>query len=243
MAFYDHLTFRTSRASNSLRAVRAAPRLGQRVSEDEPRQITCVVGDDHETLRRGLVALIDAEDDLTVIGQAGDGGEALALTRRRRPDVTVVDVRMPVMDGIALCREITAEELPTRVVLYTAFDDLAALEQALEAGAAGYVLKSGPPQELLRAVRVVNGGRPYVDATLAPDLLERKATAARSLLTPREIEVLQHLADGLTNEATAAALFLSPTTVRSYAENAMAKLEANNRLHAVVKALRLGLID
>ena len=213
------------------------------MSGDEPRQITCVVGDDHETLRRGLVALIDAEDDLTVIGQAGDGGEALALTRRRRPDVTVVDVRMPVMDGIALCREVTAEELPTRVVLYTAYDDLAALEQALEAGAAGYVLKSGPPQELLRAVRIVNDGRPYVDATLAPDLLERKATAARSLLTPREIEVLQHLADGLTTEATATALFLSPTTVRSYAENAMAKLEASNRLHAVVKALRLGLID
>ena len=213
------------------------------MSGGEPRQITCVVGDDHETLRKGLVALIDAEDDLTVIGQAGDGGETLALTRRRRPDVTVVDVRMPVMDGIALCREVKAEELPTRVVVYTAFDDLAALEQALEAGAAGYVLKSGPPQELLRAVRIVSEGRPYVDATLAPDLLERKAAAARIPLTPREIEVLQHLATGLTNEATATALFLSPTTVRSYAENAMAKLEANNRLHAVAKALRLGLID
>ena len=207
------------------------------------RQIRCVIGDDHETLRRGLVALFEAEDDLTVVGQAGDGNEALALTDRRRPDVTVIDVRMPGMDGIEFCRDVALRHLPTSVVLYTAFEDLDALEAAMEAGARAYVLKSGPPRDLLRAVRMVDAGQPYIDATLAAGLLERRAAAATSLLSPREVEVLQHLANGLTTEAAGQQLFLSPATVRSYTENAMHKLEARNRVHAVVTALRLGLIQ
>lgn len=203
--------------------------------------ITCLVGDDHEALRKGVMTLLEMERDIRVVGQAANGPEALSLTERRRPDVLVVDVRMPEMDGIELCRQVLARDLPTAVVVYTAFDELEALEMALDAGASGYVLKTGTPQELLRAVRVVCEGQRYIDPILSSRLLGRRASG--SPLSGRETEVLQLLADGLTTEATGRQLFLSPATVRSYAENAMHKLEARNRVEAVAKALRLGLVS
>ena len=205
--------------------------------------ITCLVGDDHEALRRGLVALLDAEDDISVIGQAGDGPKTLALLERRRPNVTIVDLRMPGMDGVEFCRQVSEADLGTSVVIYTAFDELEALDMALDAGASGYVLKSGPPAELLRAVRMVHSGHDYIDPALAGGLLARRVAAGNSLLSGRENEVLQLLADGLTTEGVGRELYLSPTTVRSYVENAMHKLEARNRVHAVAQALRLGLVS
>lgn len=205
--------------------------------------ITCLVGDDHAALRKGLVTLLESEHDIRVVGQAADGREALALAQRRSPDVTIVDLRMPGMDGVELCREVAAAGLPTAVVIYTAFDEVQALDMALGAGAQGYVLKSGPPGELVRAVRMVNAGHPYIDPALAPALLEHRVGSTTSLLSAREREVLQLLADGLTTEAAGRQLYLSPTTVRSYAENAMHKLEARNRVQAVANALRLGLVS
>jgi DNA-binding NarL/FixJ family response regulator len=200
------------------------------------------VGDDHEALRRGLVTLLDAEQDIRVIGQAGSGPEALALVERRRPDVTVVDLRMPGMDGVELCRRVRDDQLGTSVVVYTAFDELEALSMALDAGAQGYVLKSGPPGELVRAVRMVRGGQVYIDPALAGGLLEHRLATGK-LLSGRETEVIQLLADGLTTDAVGQRLFLSASTVRSYAESAMHKLEARNRVQAVANALRLGLVS
>jgi DNA-binding NarL/FixJ family response regulator len=204
--------------------------------------ITCLVGDDHEALRKGLVGLLDAEEDMRVIGQAGSGPETLSLAERRRPEVTIVDLRMPDMDGVELCREIRGRELETSVVIYTAFAELDALELALGAGASGYVLKSGPPNELIRAVRMVHEGSQYVDPSLAGGLLERRRAGEVRVLSCRETEVLQLLADGKTTEAAGRELYLSPATVRSYVENAMHKLEASNRVAAVAKALRMGLV-
>jgi DNA-binding NarL/FixJ family response regulator len=204
--------------------------------------ISCVVGDDHEALRRGLVTLLRDDEAIDVIGQAANGTEALGLVERRRPDVLVVDVRMPGIDGIELCGTLAGRDLPTTVVLYTAYDDPETLDAALEAGARGYVLKSSPPQDLVRAIHAVREGRRYVDATLAAALLARHDAPAGGGLSPRELEVLQLLADGHTTDAAAERLFLSPATVRSYAENAMRKLEARNRVHAVATALRQGLI-
>jgi two-component system, NarL family, nitrate/nitrite response regulator NarL len=205
-------------------------------------RIRCVVGDDHEALRRGVVALLETEPDMEVVDTAADGHEALSITARHAPAVTVVDLRMHGLDGIEIAREVARLGLPTKVVVYTAHDDVAALDEALQAGARGFVLKSGPPQDLLRAIRAVDSGRTFVDATLAAALLERQTQPARALLSPREAQVLQLLADGHTTDAAAGALFLSPATVRSYVENAIRKLEARNRVQAVAAALRLGLI-
>lgn len=203
-------------------------------------QITCVIGDDHEALRSGLVTLLEAEDDLRVIGQARDGRELLALAERRRPDVTIADIAMPAIDGIAFCREITSRPDPPAVVLYTGTAETSMLQSALDAGARGFVVKSGSPQDLVRAIRTVHAGLPYVDGRLGASLLNRRT---ESLLSERETEVLQHLANGLTTDAVGRELYLSPATVRSYAENAMHKLEARNRVQAVANALRLGLVS
>jgi DNA-binding NarL/FixJ family response regulator len=203
-------------------------------------QITCVIGDDHEALRSGLAALLDAEDDLRVVGQARDGRELLELAERRRPDVMVADIGMPTVDGIAFCREITARPDPPAVVLYTGTAETDVLQSALDAGARGFVVKSGPPQDLVRAIRTVHAGLPYVDGMLGAALFNRRA---ESLLSGRETEVLQHLANGLTTAGVGKELYLSPATVRSYAEHAMHKLGASNRVHAVTTALRMGLIS
>lgn len=210
---------------------------------DVQESITCLVGDDHEALRRGLVTLLEAEQDMSVVGQAGSGPEALALTERRCPDVLIIDLRMPDVDGVEICREVARRELPARVVVYTAFDEIEALELALDAGACGYVLKTAPPQELVRAVRMAHSSQQYVDPVLAGKLLEHRGAGAARVLTTREAEVLQLLADGMTTEAAGRQLFLSPATVRTYTENAMHKLEARNRVEAVAKALRMGLVS
>jgi DNA-binding NarL/FixJ family response regulator len=208
----------------------------------DSRRITCLVGDDHEALRRGLVAVLEAEDDINVIGQARDGREVLELAERRRPDVTIVDIAMPLVDGIEVCRDLAARAVPTSVVLYAGSSEPNDLQSALDAGACGFVLKSGPVQDVVLAVRAASTGLPYIDATLGAALTtRRKATA--TLLSAREAEVLQLLADGHTTESAGTALFLSPATVRSYAENAMRKLEARNRVHAVATALRMGLVS
>ena len=204
--------------------------------------ITCLVGDDHEALRKGLVSLLEAEQGIRVVGQASDGPQALALAGRRRPDVTIVDLRMPHMDGVEFCRQVTSSQIDTSVVIYTGFDELEALDMALDAGAQGYVLKSGPPGELVRAVRSVHSGHPFVDPSLVGGLLERRLNSRGSTLSGRETEVLQLLADGRTTDEAGRELYLSPATVRSYAENAMHKLEARNRVQAVATALRLGLV-
>ena len=203
----------------------------------DTQQIRCVVGDDQEALRMGVIALLEAEDDLRVVGQARDGRELLALAERQRPDVTIVDVAMPKIDGIECCRQIST----CPVILYAGTAEPDTLHRALDAGARGFVVKSGPTQDLVRAVRTVHSGLPYVDPTMGAELGRRHVTAP--LLSERESEVLQHLANGLTTERVGKALFLSPATVRSYVENAIRKLGADNRVHAVAIALRLGLIS
>jgi two-component system, NarL family, response regulator DevR len=210
---------------------------------EEIGQIRCLIGDDHEALRKGLVAFLESEDDIEVVGQASDGTQLLSMIERRRPDVTVTDLRMPGLNGIEICREVETRGLPTAVVLYTGFGEPQLLESALEAGARGFVLKSGPPNDLLRAVRLAHNDETYVDATLTSALLEHRGRDVRSVLSRREKEVLQHLAEGMTTEDVATQLFLSPATVRSYTESAIRKLETRNRTHAVAQALRLELIE
>lgn len=204
--------------------------------------IKLVVGDDHEMLRRGLSALIDAEDDLRVVGQGGTVGQIRRLATQRVPDIVLTDVRLPDGSGIDLCRDLRAQRPEQAVVLYTAYEDMDSLEQALDAGARGYLLKSGPPQSVVHALRLVAQGHDYIDPALAPKVLHRREQRATSL-SVREREVLELLSRGRTTAEAASQLFLSPATVRSYAESAMGKLQASNRAHAVAQALRMELIS
>lgn len=204
--------------------------------------IRCLVVDDHPVLCQGLAGTLAQEDDIEVVGQATDTREGIRLGERRRPHVAVVDIQMPGKGGLELCAELCALERSPHVVLYTAYDDPGLLDAGLEAGASGFVLKSAPTSDVVRAVRAVVAGRSFVDAELTATLLRRRDRDG-AVLSPREAEVLQLLADGLTTDAVGETLFLSPATIRSYAESAMRKLESRNRVHAIATALRKRLID
>ncbi len=210
---------------------------------DQQEQITCVIGDDHPLLRKALGEALRGEPDISIAGEASDGQEVLALVERRRPDVVVIDAHMPRLGGIDVCRRLAEGGSPVRTVFYTGDDDVALLEEALDAGAGGYVLKSGSPREVAQALRMAVDGQVYIDAALAGALLHRRFARPEQLLSKREHEVLRLLAEGCTTEETARSLFLSPATVRTYAENAMHKLEARNRPHLIAKSIRLGLLS
>jgi two-component system nitrate/nitrite response regulator NarL len=208
----------------------------------EAGDISCLVVDDHPVVREGLVRRLAEEADIEVAGQAESGPAALEMIGRRRPDVAVVDLGLPGMDGLELCREVQARGDPTGIVIYTGSEDIALLEAGLEAGAAGFVVKTGPPAALVHAVRAVAQGRTYIDPTLTVSLLGRRDEAVRAPLSDREREVLGLIAGGRTTEQAAAELHLSATTVRTHVERAMQKLSARNRTHAVAEALRQRLI-
>jgi DNA-binding NarL/FixJ family response regulator len=202
-----------------------------------------VVGDDHPLLRKALSAVLNDEEDIEVAGEARDGEEVLALVARRMPDAVVVDAHMPRLGGLEVCRRLAVEAPGVSVVVYTGDDDLDLLEEALEAGVGGFVLKTGRPHDVAHALRMARTGQVYIDAALAGPLLHRRFVRPEQLLSKREHEVLRLLADGCTTEEAAATLFLSPATVRTYAEKAMHKLEARNRPHLVAKSIRLGLLS
>ncbi|WP_205696355.1 response regulator transcription factor [Conexibacter sp. SYSU D00693] len=204
--------------------------------------ITCLLADDHEALRRGVAAVLQAEDDIEVVGQAGMASQLVPLAERRRPQVVVLDVQLPDRSGIEVAADLQRLEHPPACVVYSAHGDAELVSQAREAGVRGYVVKAGPPQNLVHAIRLVSAGSEYVDGSIAADVLKRQDQRQSGGLSGRELEVLRLLAEGMTTAKAAEALFLSPTTVRSYVESAMAKLEAGNRVQAVAIALRRGLI-
>lgn len=207
-------------------------------------RIRCVIGDDHAAVRRGVILFLERQERMEVVGEAEDGVSLLELLEQERPDVVILDLQMPELDGVGVCREVAARGLPTAIVAYTAFSEPRAIEEVLQAGARGFVLKASPPQDLVRAVTLAAAGQLYVDATVSADLLRlARSRQERELLTGREREVLQLLARGMTTESAAAELLISPTTVRSYADSAMHKLESRNRTEAVAKALRLAIIE
>jgi DNA-binding NarL/FixJ family response regulator len=200
---------------------------------------TVVIVEDHAALRRGLELLL-RDTECRVVGTAGDAESARALVERRRPDVAVIDINLPGRSGLELTRDLLASTPGLGVLLYTGIDDQETLSAALDCGARGFALKAGPPEELLAAIRAVAAGETYVDQRLRPLLLARSTTERIGILSPREREVLDLLAKGLTGEEVAARLSLSPETVRTHVRNAMDKLEAHTRVHAVAIALRQG---
>jgi DNA-binding NarL/FixJ family response regulator len=188
------------------------------------------------------VAEFLVQSGIEVVGRAVDGEEALAHIERLRPDIALVDVRMPRLSGIELTRRARSSTPGTAVLLYTGYGDRALLSEGLDAGVAGFVLKEAPIDDLLRAIRAVAGGGTYVDPVLAGTLAGSPTGAKRPELTVRERDILRLLADGLSNEEIGNALFISPETVRTHVRKAMAKLGADTRTQAVARALRDQLI-
>ena len=202
--------------------------------------ITCLICDDHEVVREGLRLSLSRSENIRVVGEAADGNAAVTLARRRKPDVIIMDVRMPGKDGLQAAKEITTEVPESSVLMFTAYAERSLLSRGLEAGAKGYILKEAPHQTLLRAIQKVADGDGYVDPALMPAFLNKER---ENMLTAREREILQLLADGMSNADVAAKLFISQETVKSHVRHILSKLEADTRTHAVAIALRQAIID
>ena len=211
------------------------------VPEGAGTPLTCLVADDHPALVEAVVAVL-TENDIEIVGRARDGQEALSKLEARRPQVALVDVRMPRLSGIELTRKAARSAPETAVILYTGYGERSLLMEALDAGARGFVLKEAPLADLLRAVKTVAAGGTYVDPVLAGVLASPQAVDHLPALSRRERDVLRLLADGMSNEAIGKELFISPETVRTYVRKAMGKLDADTRTQAVAKALRHSLI-
>jgi DNA-binding NarL/FixJ family response regulator len=207
-----------------------------------------VIADDHEVARVGLRSILTHERDLRVIGEARNGREALALCRRLRPDLVLLDVRMPDMDGLAVTRAVRQESPSTSIILFTVYESLDYVLNALKAGAAGYLLKEASKGEILAAVRQVISGDSLFHPELVLQLLNRMAspqatTPLAMLLTPREREVLRLVALGQTNREIAHTLGTTSSTAKTHVEHLIAKLGVADRTQAAVKAVEAGLVS
>jgi DNA-binding NarL/FixJ family response regulator len=201
-----------------------------------------VLIEDHQALREGLELLLDRQG-CQVVGTAGDAAHGRTLIERLDPDVALVDIRLGEDSGIRLTADLIDADPDRRIVLYTGSSDIDLLFSGLDSGARGYALKEGTPSELSTALTTVAEGGTYVDPRLHPALLSRRATQTQKSLSKREREIMDLLAQGLTGEQVAEKLFLSPETIKTHIRNAMAKLEANTRVHAIAIALREGYIS
>jgi DNA-binding NarL/FixJ family response regulator len=203
----------------------------------------CLGVDDHPVVRQGLDLLFGELDDLELVGTVTTGEEALAAVKRLKPQVVLVDVRLPGIDGISTLKRIHEEAPEVALVVFSAYGDKRLLSDAIAAGARGYVMKGSPPEDLLRAIRTVVGGKAFVDPSLSPALLMTNAAQAEQPLSEREREILQLLAEGYHTEEIARRIGLSVETVKSDTKRVIAKLQADTRTHAVAIALRQSLID
>ena len=211
--------------------------------------ITVLLADDQALVRAGFRLILDSEADITVVGEADDGEHAVALTHQLRPDVVLMDIQMPRMDGLEATRRLTQEPGASRIVILTTFERDDYVFQALRAGASGFLLKNAPPEELVHAVHTIAAG----NALLAPSVTRRviadytkrpprpENTAVLDRLTGRESEVLRLVATGMSNAEIAAALFLGEGTIKTHVSHLLAKLDLRDRVQAVVFAYENGL--
>ena len=218
------------------------------------RMIRAVIVDDQALVRLGLTVLLENEDDITLVGEAADGREALDVVRRTKPDIVLMDVRMPVLDGIEALRIIAADAAlaATKVLVLTTFELDEYVFEALRAGASGFMIKDTEPAELLRAIRVVASGESLLSPTVTRRLISEFVSGPTRRISPhpqlgtlteREREIVGQVAEGLTNDEIAAKLVLSPATVRTHVSRAMVKLQARDRAQLVVFAYQSGLVD
>ena len=211
--------------------------------------IRVLIVDDHEVVREGLRAFLELQDGIEVAGEAGDGEAAVAAVEHLAPDVVLMDLVMPRLDGVGAMQELRRRELATRVIVLTSFNDDAKLLPAIRTGAAGYLLKNVAPAELARAVRAAHAGEALLDPSVAARLVEAVAEPARAGaqsreddLTPRERDVLGLIARGLSNKRIAFELGVSEKTVKNHVSHVLAKLGVPDRTSAALHAVRSGLV-
>jgi DNA-binding NarL/FixJ family response regulator len=215
--------------------------------------VRVLLADDQALVRSGFRLIIETREDLEVVGEAADGLEAIELARHARPDVILMDVRMPNLDGVEATRRLAASGSPARVLILTTFDLDEYVYEAIRAGASGFLLKDVQPAQLVDAIRVVAAGEALLAPTVTRRLLDHFADALPSTrpkppppelarLTERELEILKLLAGGLSNAELAELLFLSETTVKTHISNVLRKLDLRDRVQAVVLAYEAGLV-
>jgi DNA-binding NarL/FixJ family response regulator len=203
-------------------------------------RIRVLTVDDHQLLREGIAAVLEAQEDMTLVAQASTGREAVECFRSLRPDVTLMDLRMPDMSGIEAIAAIRSEFPNARIIVLTTYAGDVQAAAALKAGAAGYLLKNLVRKELLETIRAVHAGKRRVPPEIATEIAEHVADDA---LTQREIEVLRRVASGKSNKLIAAELDISEGTVKTHMKSILPKLDASDRTHAVMIALKRGILD
>lgn len=205
--------------------------------------LSLLIVDDHAVVREGLRRILAEDERLLVVGEAQTGEEAIALVPRRRPDVVLMDARLPEMSGVEAMTSILADGSRVKVIIFTAYADEDLLWEALDAGAHGFVLKEAGGEALIGAIHQVHGGEPYVEPRLAPDFLRQLSRPRNdSVLSAREREILQLLADGCSNREVSERLVLSVETVKTHVKHILAKLDAEHRTQAVAIGIRQALI-
>jgi len=212
-------------------------------SETRTRVVVC---DDHPLFREGMVRVLKASGGIEVVGEAADGRTALDAIRELKPDVAVVDYKMPGLDGVALAHAVTRDELPTKVLLVSAFDDSSIVYEALSAGALGFMSKEAPPEQVVDAVRAIARGEEVVPPELARGLageVRKRAKGAMMVLTSRELEMVRFIADGLSVPDISRQIHLSPATVRTHIQKLYEKLGVSDRGAAVAEAMRRRLLE
>jgi two-component system, NarL family, response regulator len=202
-------------------------------------RIRVVLADDHPVVRDGLAAIVNQQSDMEVVGEAGDGEEAIALFHALKPDVMVLDLRMPKHDGVAVVQRVIESDPGARMLIMTTYDGDEDIFQCLSQGAKGYLLKDAPRQEILSAIRAVSEDRPYTSSTVAAKALQRMAKPS---LTQRELAVLQLVAEGRSNKDIARRLSITEGTAKTHVKAIPTKLDAISRTEAVAVAHRRGLI-
>jgi two-component system, NarL family, response regulator len=210
------------------------------VSSPQQEIIRILTVDDHQLLREGIVAVLERQLDMSVVGQAGSGREAIESFRRLRPDVTLMDLRMPDMSGLEAISAIRTEFPSARIVVLTTYAGDVQAAAALKAGAAGYLLKNLVRKELVETIRTVHAGKRSVPVEIATEIAEH---VADDNLTAREIEVLRRVAAGKSNKLVAAELDISEGTVKTHMKSILPKLDASDRTHAVMIALKRGILE